>query len=92
MQSLEYHAAIERKAPKKNVQSDRLNLSAKNFAHAKHLHGFIELSNENYLLCLQFGTSFDAQNVFSFVYFNLSAPAPPHFGILLYLTPITLPT
>lgn len=65
MQSLEYHAAIERKAPKKNVQSDRLNLSAKNFAHAEHLHGFIELSNENYLLCLQFGTSFDAQNVFS---------------------------
>ena len=68
MQSLEYHTAIDRKAPKKNVQSDHLNLSAKNFAHTEHLHALIELSNHNnYLLCLQFGTSFDAQNVFSFV-------------------------
>ena len=54
MQSLEYHTAIDRKAPKKNVQSDHLNLSAKNFAHTEHLHAFIELSNQNYLLCLQF--------------------------------------
>ena len=81
MQSLEYHTAIDRKAPKKNVQSDHLNLSAKNFAHTEHLHAFIELSNQNYLLCLQFGTSFNAQNIFSFVYFNMSAPALPHFSI-----------
>ena len=81
MQSLEYHTAIDRKAPKKNVQSDHLNLSAKNFAHTEHLHAFIELPNQNYLLCLQFGTSFHAQNIFSFVYFNMSAPALPHFGI-----------
>ena len=75
MQSLEYHTAIDRKAPKKNVQSDHLNLSEKNFAHTEHLHAFIELSNQNYLLCLQFDTSFNAQNIFSFVYFNMSADA-----------------
>ncbi len=78
------------KTPNKMYNLTAWSFLRRIFAHAEHLHAFIGLSNENYLLCLQFGTSFEAEDIFAIVLSNMSAPAPPHFGILLDLTPITL--